>query len=120
MARQDTVDFVTAFAIGAVLGVGATLLLRGDNRSDAEKLIRELEPLRRKAGKQMRRARKGWTRRVRSAGDATQQAAGAGREALGALRGQVADIVDTARREIRHAARQSVREAKRAAKSATR
>ena len=29
MARQDTTDFLTAFAVGAVLGIGATLLLRG-------------------------------------------------------------------------------------------
>ena len=30
MARQDTVDFLTAFAVGSVLGIGATLLLTPD------------------------------------------------------------------------------------------
>lgn len=120
MAKQDTMDFVAAFAIGAVLGVGATLLLRGGNESDAQRLIRELAPLRKKAGKRMRRARKTWSSRARAAGAASERAVESGREAVGDIRGQIADIVDTARREITHAARESVREARRAAKRAVR
>ena len=39
MARHDDNDFLAAFAIGAVLGVGATLLLRDNvsHRHDIER-----------------------------------------------------------------------------------
>ena len=48
MARQDTSDFLTAFAVGTVLGIGATLLLRPEPRSPRERLMRELKPYRKK------------------------------------------------------------------------
>lgn len=65
--KQDTIDFMAAFAIGAVLGVGATLLLRGNAESEAEKIIRESAPLRRIAAKHIRKRRKELARRARPA-----------------------------------------------------
>jgi gas vesicle protein len=46
MPRQDTNDFLTAFAIGTALGVGATLLLRPRPKSARERLMRDLKPAR--------------------------------------------------------------------------
>jgi gas vesicle protein len=42
MAEQDTADFLTAFAVGTVLGIGATLLLQPMKRSygKARKAVR--------------------------------------------------------------------------------
>jgi vacuolar-type H+-ATPase subunit H len=116
MPRQDTVDFVTAFAIGAVLGVGATLLLRGDVETQTERLLREMRPLRKHARKRIQRARKGLTRRMHDAETAGEDLVGSGRAALGDFRDQVADIISTARKEIDEAARDGVREAQRAVK----
>ncbi|HLL81213.1 MAG TPA: hypothetical protein VK420_01125 [Longimicrobium sp.] len=44
--QDDTTDFLTAFAIGTALGVGATLLLRPRPRTARERLMRELKPRR--------------------------------------------------------------------------
>jgi hypothetical protein len=116
MAQQDTVDFVTAFAIGAVLGVGATLLLRADPPTRTERVLRELRPIGKAAGKRMKRAKKDMRRGARAAGAAGDEVYAAGREALGEFSGQVADIIAAAREEIVEAARDGVREARRAAR----
>ena len=44
MPRQDTVDFLTAFAVGTVLGIGATLLLQPEE-TRREKVVRKLKHL---------------------------------------------------------------------------
>jgi hypothetical protein len=44
MPRQDTNDFLSAFAIGTVLGVGAALLLRKPKATPRQRLARELKP----------------------------------------------------------------------------
>lgn len=108
MPRQETVDFMTAFAIGAVLGVGATLLLR-DGSDEIEKLIREVVPVRKRARKQIRKARRGLSRKLRSATEAGESVAGAGADALDEVRSEVSDIVRAARREIARAARRGLR-----------
>ena len=50
--ETDSVDLLTAFAIGAMIGVGATLLLRPDTPTPSEQIMRQLRPI----GKRMRKA----------------------------------------------------------------
>ena len=56
MARQDTVDFLTAFAVGTVLGIGATLLLTPE-RSPRQRIAKQLKPYRKQMKKSYTRAR---------------------------------------------------------------
>src|SRR5690606_16964944 len=81
MPRQDTVDFLTAFAVGAVLGIGATLLLQPDN-SPKDRVVKQLKPYR----KQMRRSYKHFSRGLKEGSGATSELTseviGAGRELL--------------------------------------
>lgn len=121
MAKQDTIDFMTAFTIGVTLGVGATLLIRGTAETEAERILRETAPLRRIAAKHARKRRKARAREERHAkanggraGRADRH--GSSQTAVDELRGQVADIVTTAKRDITRAARRGVRDAWRAAK----
>lgn len=107
MARQDTNDFLTAFAIGAVLGVGATLLLRPEKPNPRKQLQKRLKPHVRKLRKSAAKSRKGGRVRV-AAASAAPQAAGmeddairAGRELLAEFRGEVRRILDEARQELR-------------------
>lgn len=118
MAKQDTIDFMTAFTIGVTLGVGATLLLRGRSETEAERILRETAPLRRLAAKHARKRRKMRVHEARNADtngvrtDLRRSAQAAAEE----LRGQVADLVESARRDITRAAKRGVRDARRAAK----
>jgi gas vesicle protein len=99
MPRQDTVDFLTAFAVGTVLGVGATLLLQPD-RSPRTRVVRQLKPYR----KQIRDSYKNVSRGIKSGSDATSELTseviGAGRELLSEFRSEVADILEQARSEF--------------------
>jgi gas vesicle protein len=100
MAREDTNDFLTAFAVGAVLGIGATLLLRGGRPKTAkERLLRELKPYYRKkigAGQVARGVRRGRAATVDMADDAIDT----GRELLSEFRDEVKRIVEDARDEL--------------------
>ena len=100
MARQDTTDFLTAFAVGAVLGIGATLLLRGGKPQTAkERLLRELKPYYRKKIGGGRVAR-GMRRRRAAAGEMADDAIDTGRELLSEFRDEVKRIVEDARDEL--------------------
>jgi len=100
MARQDTTDFLTAFAVGAVLGIGATLLLRNSRPETAkERLLRELKPHSRKkigGGRVARGVRRGRAAAVDMADDAIDT----GRELLSEFRDEVKRIVEDARDEL--------------------
>jgi len=98
MARQDTTDFLTAFAVGAVLGIGATLLLRGRPQSAKERLLRELKPHSRKKIGGGRAAR--GVRRARAAAGMADDAIDTGRELLSEFRDEVKRIVEDARDEL--------------------
>jgi gas vesicle protein len=104
MARQDSSDFLTAFAIGAALGVGAALLLGPEKPNPRKQLQKRLKPHARKLGRSAARARKAGrrVRRVpRAAQVGTEDAIHAGRELLAEFRGEVARILDEAREELR-------------------
>lgn len=92
---EDRNDFIAAFAIGALLGIGATLLL-APPRSGAGRILHEIEPA-------LKRARKG-SRRVR---EETRKVA---REF--GKRGERA--LDAASDEVWRAARRKVKQARQA------
>lgn len=103
MARQDNNDFLAAFAIGAVLGVGATLLLRPEKPNPRKQLQKRLKPHVRKLRKSAARSRKGGRVRTRpvEAPGMEDDAIRAGRELLAEFRGEVRRILDEARDELR-------------------
>lgn len=48
-------DYLAAFAMGAIVGIGATLLLTPDEPSGAKRLLHEIEPALSRARKSTRR-----------------------------------------------------------------
>jgi gas vesicle protein len=101
MARQDTTDFLTAFAVGAVLGIGATLLLRTRPQTAKERLLRELKPhYRKKIGRGAEGVARGVRRTRAAAGDMADDAIDTGRELLSEFRDEVKRIVEDARDEL--------------------
>lgn len=101
MARQDTNDFLAAFGIGAVLGIGAMVLLRPEKPNPRKQLQKRLKPHVRKLGKSASRTRKAARVAVREAGTTTDEVIHAGRELLAEFRAEVARILDEARDELR-------------------
>lgn len=113
MPRQDTTEFLAAFAVGTVLGIGATLLLRPEGRTAKERLLREITPqkrggrrpgagpVRRAPAREPRpaRGRHRHGHRVEIAEDAIE----AGRELLSEFRDEIRRIVDEARDEVKEA-----------------
>lgn len=99
MARQDTVDFLTAFAVGTVLGIGATLLLTPE-RTPKQRIIRQLKPYRKQMRKSYGRARDAVRQGGHATGDLTTEVVTAGRELLGEFRHEVTGILDDARSEL--------------------
>jgi gas vesicle protein len=125
MAPRDPNDFLTAFGIGAVLGIGAALLLRPEKPNPRKQLQKRLKPHVRKLGKSAARTRKAVrrvAREVRAAGPSPLAAGAsaddvilAGRELLAEFRGEVARILDEAREELRGMAQEQARGGPRAA-----
>ncbi|HEU4884636.1 MAG TPA: YtxH domain-containing protein [Longimicrobium sp.] len=103
MARHDTNDFLTAFAIGAALGVGATLLLRPEKPNPRKQLQKRLKPHVRKLRKGAVKARRSGRIAPRpfAAEGMEDDAIRAGRELLAEFRGEVQRILDEARGELR-------------------
>jgi gas vesicle protein len=120
MAKQETSDFLTAFAIGTVLGVGATLLLRSGKETETERILRELKPLRKRASKQIKRARAGVADGAEAAERFGSEILDTGRSVLSQFRDEIADIVTSARDEIVDAARDTVKGARKSARRAQR
>ncbi|HEX6926362.1 MAG TPA: hypothetical protein VF167_13155 [Longimicrobiaceae bacterium] len=119
MARQDTVDFLTAFAVGTVLGIGATLLLTPE-RTPKQRIIRQLKPYRKQMRKSYVRARDAVREGSQATGDLTAEVVSAGKELLGEFRHEVAGILDDARKELREMVQEQVKEMSRGRKRARR
>lgn len=109
MAQQETNDFVTAFVIGAVVGVGATLLLKPDPPTRTERVMKGLEPYRKRMRKSTKRARKGLSHGAGAAADLSQELAGASRQVLGDFRSELSELLAEAREEISDAIADQVR-----------
>lgn len=103
MARQDTSDFLAAFAVGTVLGIGATLLLRPEPRSPRERLLAELKPYRKKLRRTAARAGREIRLSAATAADVGGEAIDSGRELLAEFRDEVRRILDEARDELAEA-----------------
>lgn len=102
MARQDNTDFLTAFAIGTALGVGATLLLRPEKPNPRRQLARRLKPHAKKLRKSVEKGRATARTSVRRyETEMTDEVIAAGRELLGEFRAEVHRILDEAREELR-------------------
>lgn len=119
MARQDTVDFLTAFAVGTVLGIGATLLLTPE-RTPKQRIVKQLKPYRKQMRKSYARAREAVRDGSSATGDLTSEVVSAGKELLGEFRHEVADILDDARKELRVLVQDQVKEMSRGRKRARR
>jgi gas vesicle protein len=115
MPRQDTVDFLTAFAVGTVLGIGATLLLQPD-RSPSARIARQLKPYRKQLRKSYRDVKRGVRAGSGATSDMTSEVIGAGRELLTEFKAEVADILDQARSELGDIVSQQVRQARKGAR----
>lgn len=109
MARQDTVDFMTAFAVGTVLGIGATLLLTPE-RTPKQRIVRQLKPYRKQMRKSYGRARDAVREGSSATGDLTSEVVSAGRELLGEFRHEVSGILDDARKELRELVQDQVKD----------
>jgi gas vesicle protein len=109
MARQDSNDFLAAFGIGAVLGIGAALLLRPEKPNPRKQLQKRLKPHVRKLSKSAARTRRAARVAARGAGPSTDDVIHAGRELLAEFRGEVARILDEAREELRGLAQEQAR-----------
>lgn len=119
MARQDTNDFFAAFGIGAVLGIGAALLLRPEKPNPRKQLQKRLKPHVRKLGKSASRTRKAARIAASEPGTSTDEVITAGRELLAEFRAEVARILDEARGELRDLAQEQARGAPRAGDAET-
>ncbi|MQA88933.1 MAG: hypothetical protein GEU90_01680 [Gemmatimonas sp.] len=119
MPRQDTVDFLTAFAVGTVLGIGATLLLQPDHSPKA-RVKRQLKPYR----KQMRRSYGHVAKGVRHGSEATSEFSteviNAGRELLSEFREEVNEILEQARSELGDLVKDQVKDLSKGAKKTRR
>src|SRR5688572_20717447 len=117
MTERDNTDVWTALAIGAVVGIGATLLMRAQ-QDDASDFVKSLRPMKRQGKKVMKAAGKQVVRSMRSARSQGEDWVSAGRDVLDELQEGARDIVSETRSELRKVARETVREAQRAARRA--
>ena len=109
MPRQDTVDFLTAFAVGTVLGIGATLLLQPE-RTPKQRVLRQMKPYKKKIRKSFSQVRGGLREGREATGELTSEAISAGRELLGEFRSEVAEILRDAREEIQELVQQQAKD----------
>lgn len=100
MKQDRTTEYVTAFVVGTLVGVGAALLFAPEPPTRREKIMKELKPYQKKIAKQGKRARKTVGRQASAATDWTEELAAASRTVMADLRGEVADLVSDAREEI--------------------
>jgi gas vesicle protein len=120
MPRQDTTDFLTAFAIGTVLGVGAALLLRRPKPTPRQRLARELKPHTKRLRRSYATARGAVREGASATGEMTGEVISAGRELLGEFRSEVARILADARDDLKKLAEERVKEARKQARKSGR
>ncbi len=119
MPRQDTVDFLTAFAVGTVLGIGATLLLQPQH-SPRDRVVRQLKPYRKQIRRSYDQVRTGMRGGAGATADLGGEVIGAGRELLSEFRSEVAEILSDAREELQEMMRDPSRDLGRGVKRARR
>ena len=120
MNERENTDVWAAVAIGAIVGIGATLLVRARQEDDTHELIKRLRPVTRQAQKYAKSAGKELGRRARQAGDSGEDLLDNSREILDEMRKGAREIILATRDELRQAARDSVKDARKAARRAAR
>lgn len=111
--NSESAEYVTAFVIGAVIGAGAALLLRPEPKTRTQKLVGQLAPVARQAGKAARRAGKRYGRSIELGRRATEELTDAGMEALDQFQRRVERIVAEARDDMGHGMRDARKSIKR-------
>jgi len=102
MSDDKTTEYVTAFIVGAALGVGAALLLAPDPPTRRERVMKELKPYRKKLHKKTQKLRKDAGKHMAATGDWGEDLAAASRAVVQDIREEVADMVADARDQIAH------------------
>ena len=114
MAEQpDNFDFVVAFAVGALVGAGVTLLFKQDEETLSQSLMRELKPIRKQVHKSTRSARKSAKRHGRRAAQASAELGESGRDMLSDLRKEAGEILERTRDEMQREIRRRRRKKRR-------
>lgn len=116
MPRQDTVDFLTAFAVGTVLGIGATLLLQPEPPSSRDRLLKQLKPYRKRLARNYAQARAAVGDGADATADMSGEVISAGRELIGEFREEVARILGEAREDLQEIVRDQAKGVSRQAK----
>lgn len=118
--KNDRTDLWTALTIGAVVGIGAALIMRAEQEDRSSAMLRKLRPIGDQARELARRSSKQVGRGLRSAGDAGGDLRDLGEDMLQELRDGARDIVKTTRRELQQVARDAAKDSRRAARRAVR
>lgn len=105
---RDNTDFLAALAIGAIAGLGLSLLFRRDPPSRRERLMKELKPYRKKLSKRARQTRETIGKQASAAAKRGDAMVAGGRDALDNFRTEVSDIVTAARADITAAMQEQV------------
>lgn len=100
MNNDKTAEYVTAFVVGAVVGIGAALLMAPDPPTRRERLMKDLKPYRKKLDKQASKVRKQAGRQVDAAGEWGDELRAASLAVIADLREEVAELVADARNQI--------------------
>jgi gas vesicle protein len=100
MAREETNDFLAAFGIGAVLGIGAAFLLRGEAPDPRRRLLKKAKPHAKRLRRSAKQAKRAGVRSYAATAGLTDNAIDTGRELLEEFRGEVERILHEARREL--------------------
>lgn len=100
MPRQDTVDFLTAFAIGTALGIGATLLLQPSRPTARERVLKQMKPYRKRMGRSYEQLRGGVREGTEATTELTGEMISAGKELIDEFREEMGRALGDARREL--------------------
>jgi gas vesicle protein len=120
MPQRDTIDFATALAAGAILGIGAALLLRPSPPSRRERIGRELNPSREKVLKRARRARKELGHGASATAELGEEVLTASRELAKELRREWKAMREDARKDLSRAVDDQIRAARKAGRRSAR
>jgi gas vesicle protein len=99
---------VAAFAVGAALGAGATLLLRREPKRGAAKIREDLAPYGKRVRQNTRSARRNFAAGADATSAAVEALGQAGRTLVRDLREEVAEIMDTARTDLAAAVNEQI------------
>lgn len=116
MNRDQTTEYVSAFVVGALVGVGAALLFAPRPPTRRKRIMKELKPYRKQLEKRTAKARKRMGKQASVAADWGEDMMAASRAVVGDIRGEVADIVADAREEIADAVANQLESAQKALK----